>query len=81
MLVVLVFSVDVVLTNEMGDTGSEMGLAGPAESGGDRRDGVYPWKSVVTRKPGSVDDREAPSLDSFESSVRKRRPHSVRDGS
>lgn len=40
MLVVLVLRVDVVLTNEIGDTGSDIGLAGPAESGGDGGDGV-----------------------------------------
>lgn len=81
MLVVLVLSVDVVLTKDIGDTGSEMGLAGPAESGGDRREGVDPGKSVETRRAGSVDAREPPSLVGFGSRVRKRRLHSVRDGS
>ena len=81
MLVVLVLSVDIVLTKEIGDTGSEMGLAGPAESGGDRREGVEAWKSVETRSSGSFDDLEPPSLDGFGSRVRKRRLHSVRDGS
>lgn len=81
MLVVLVLSVDVVLTKEIGDTGSEIGLAGPAESGGDRSDGLEAWKSVETLRLGSVDDREPPSLDGFGSRVRKRRLHSVRDGS
>lgn len=81
MLVVLVLIVDVVLMNEIGDTGSEMGLAGPAESGGDSREGVDPWKFVETCRPGSVGDRGPPSLEGFDSSVMKRRLHSVRDGS
>jgi hypothetical protein len=81
MLVVLVLSVDVVLTREIGDTGPEIGLAGPAESGGDGRDGVEASKSVETRSSGSMVVWEQPPLDGSGSRVRKRRLHRVRDGS
>lgn len=80
MLDVLVLSV-AVLMNEIGDTGSDTGLAGPGESGGDSSEGVDSWKSVETCRAEGIEEREPTLLDGFGSRVRKRRLHSVRDGS